>query len=89
MSLVPSADARSPAISSIARLALTTAVTARTTGQGQGLAGRDALGLMGSGPGSSMGNEDSGTGGFGGIGSLVLALLVIAIAILAFRRRQP
>jgi hypothetical protein len=63
----------------LATLALTTAAEAQPYGPGQG------GGMMGGDWGWGMGG---GMGGFGGFGTLLLALVVLGIAVLAFRRRN-
>ncbi len=67
------------AVFSLATLSLTTAAEAQPYGPGQG------NGMMGGGWGSGWG-MGYGMGGFGGIGVLVLALVVLGVALVAFRR---
>jgi hypothetical protein len=81
MSLIYNAVARLLAISALATLSLATVAEAQMNGQGEG-----GGGMMGNGWGWGMGY---GTGGFGGIGVLLLGLVVLGIAVMAFRRRNP
>ena len=69
------------AVSALATLGFTTVAGAQPYGPGQG------GGMMGDGWGSGWG-MGYGMGGFGGIGVLVLALVVLGIAVVAFRRRS-
>ena len=67
------------AVSALATSALTTFAQAQPLGPGQG-----GGGMMGGNGGWGMGY---GMGGFGGIGAVLLALVVLGIAVVAFRRR--
>ncbi len=64
----------------LATLSLATVAEAQPYGPGQG------GGMMGGNWGWGMGY---GMGGVGGIGVLVLGLVVVGIALMAFRRRNP
>jgi uncharacterized membrane protein len=68
------------AVFALATLSLTTVAGAQPYGAGE------------NGPGNMMGGGWGmgwGMGGFGGIGVLVLALVVLGIGVMAFRRRSP
>jgi hypothetical protein len=82
MSSKHNAAARLFAVFTLATLSLATVAEAQMYGQEPGQGG----GMMGGNWGWGMG---SGMGGYGGIGVLVLALVVLGIAVLAFRRRGP
>ena len=75
------------AVSTLANLSLATVAEAQMYGQGPGQGpGQGGGGMMGESWGWGMGG---GMGGFGGIGVIVLALVVLGIAVVAFRRRTP
>ena len=76
------ASARLFGLSTLATLSLATTAEAQMYGQGPSQGG----GMMGGNWGWGMGY---GMGGYGGIGVLVLALVVLGIAVVAFRRRNP
>jgi hypothetical protein len=86
MSFKHSAASRLLALSALASVALTTVAQAQMYGQGQGGQGGGFGNMMGSSLGWGMG---SGMGGVGGIGVIVLALVVLGIAVMTFRRRTP
>ncbi len=64
----------------LATSGLATGAEAQPNGPGEG------GGMMGGGWGWGMGG---GMGGFGGISVLLVALAVLGVAVLAFRRRNP
>jgi uncharacterized membrane protein len=74
------AAARLLAVSTLATLSLANIANAQMYGQGPGQGGG---GMMGWGWGMGYG-----MGGFEGIGLLVLALVFLGIAVMAFRRRN-
>jgi hypothetical protein len=82
MTLFHNAAARLLAVSAFATSSLATVANAQMYGQGPGQGG----GMMGGDWGWGMGY---GMGGFGGIGVLVLAVVVLGIAAIAYRRRTP
>ena len=81
MSLKNTSASRLLAVFALVTLSLTTVAEAQPYGPGQG------GGMMGGGWGSGWG-MGYGMGGFGGIGVLVLALVVLGIAVVAFRQRS-
>lgn len=84
MSFEHSTALRLLALSALATVTLTTVVQAQMYGQDQG--GQGGFGnMMGGNWGWGMG---SGMGGFGGIGLFLVALVVLGIAVMAFRRRS-
>lgn len=76
MSLEKYVAPRGLTVFALATLSFATAAEAQPYGPGGG--------MMGGGWGMGYG-----MGGFGGIGLLVIILLVLGIAVLAFRRRTP
>jgi hypothetical protein len=81
MSFKHYAASRLLALSALATVTLTTVAQAQMNGQGQN---------QGGGFGNMMGgNWGWGMGGFGGIGVLLVALVFLGIAVMAFRRRTP
>ena len=84
MSTMQYIAARLFAISALATVSLATIANAQMYGQGSG---------QGQGGGEMMGGAwgwggGYGMGGFGGIGVLALALVVLGVAVMAFRRRR-
>ena len=79
MSSKHSLTSRMLAVFTLATLSFVTIAEAQPYGPGQG------GGMMGGNWGWGMGY---GMGGFGGIGVLVLALVVLGIVVVAFRRRS-
>lgn len=87
MSKIRNAAVRLFAVSTLATLSLASVAEAQMNGQGpvQG-PGQGGGGMMGGNWGWGMGY---GMGGYGGIGLLLVALVVLGIAVMVFRRRTP
>lgn len=84
MSFIQHTSVRVLAVSTFATLSFATFAGAQPYGQGQGPG--QGGGMMGGGWGWGMGY---GMGGFGGIGVLLLGLVILGVAVMALRRRNP
>jgi hypothetical protein len=86
MSKIRNTAARLFAVATLATISLASVAEAQMNGQGPVQGPSQGGGMMGGNWGWGMGY---GMGGYGGISALLLALVVLGIAVMAFRRRTP